>query len=202
MGPNRNVIFLGMRDTGARRNPPSQDWRLGSLNRGSTFFPEPSCGGRDGNEAEARGPVLFAGGGWRRQAGQEGSVLLEVVLALALFVAAAAVIGGALHYSLLEVERLRLNVHAGNLAVTVMSELQLGLRAIETASPEAFEPPFEMWSFEIEVEPADAALEVDYPLRRVEVAVRHLERPVVRRLVRWLPAQSDPSPAAPASTTR
>ncbi len=128
--------------------------------------------------------------------------MLEVVLALALFVAAAAVIGGALHYSLLEVERLRLNVHAGNLAVTVMSELQLGLRSIETASPETFEPPFEMWSFEIDVEPADAALELEYPLRRIEVAIRHVERPVVRRLVRWLPLQSDPGPAAPASTIR
>ena len=58
--------------------------------------------------------------------------MLEVVLALALFVAAAAVIGGALHYSLLEVERLRLNVHAGKLTYEAVGAA-LGLPAIPAA---------------------------------------------------------------------
>ena len=53
---------------------------------------------------------------WRHAA-----VLLEVVLALVLFVAAAAVIASAINASLESVERQKLNLHAANLAVTVLS---------------------------------------------------------------------------------
>src|SRR6188474_1162503 len=64
-----------------------------------------------------------------RNSARAGSVLLEVVLAIVLFAAAAAVVGMALKASIDGAQRLRLSTHAGNLAVTVISELQMGLRS-------------------------------------------------------------------------
>ncbi len=86
----------------------------------------------------------------------QGAVLLEVVLALGLFVAAAAVVSASLNASLESVDRLRLNLHAVNLAVSVLSELQLGTRAVETGSgPQPFEPPFEQWGWEVFLTPLE-----------------------------------------------
>src|SRR5262245_47136392 len=52
-----------------------------------------------------------------------GAVLLEVVLALALFAAAATIIGAGIHSAIDAVERQKLNAHALDLAVSVISEI-------------------------------------------------------------------------------
>ncbi len=80
--------------------------------------------------------------------------MLEVVLALALFVAASTVITSALSASVDETERLRLNAHASNLAATILSEMQMGLQAVESSGPNAFDPPFAEWTWQAAVEPA------------------------------------------------
>ena len=113
-------------------------------------------------------------------------MLLEVVLALSLFVLAATVITGGLNASVQEVERLRLNVHASNLATSVLSEMQMGIKGVDSAGPERFEAPFEMWTWQIEVSPLEDTAEVAVPLRSVEVIVRHQSRPLVRRLTQFL----------------
>ena len=133
------------------------------------------------------------------------SVLLEVVLALSLFVLAATVVTGGLNASVQEVERLRLNVHASNLATSVLSEMQMGIKGVDAAGPERFAAPFEMWTWQIEVSPLEDAIEAAFPLRSVEVIVRHQSRPIVRRLTQFLfapvsAASSSPATNGPAAT--
>jgi hypothetical protein len=112
-----------------------------------------------------------------------GAVLFEVVVALLLFVGAAAVITGALNASLHSVERLRLNTHASGLAVSVLSELQMGVKTPEVSGPQAFEPPRDGWTWELIALSVDgAAAAAPTPFRQVEVIVRHDEPPVSYRL--------------------
>ena len=75
--------------------------------------------------------------------------MLEVVLALLLFVAAVAVVSSALNSSMASVERQRFGVQAANLAATVHAELDLGLRTTESLGPEPFEPPFDQWTWQL-----------------------------------------------------
>src|SRR5262245_56676250 len=112
---------------------------------------------------------------------QRAAILLEVVLALALFAAAAVIIGTGLGSSIDAVERQRLNTHAADLAVTVMAELQLGIRKTETG-PEAFEAPFEHWSWELSITTVESELGQGTQLSLVEVIIRHDDPPVVHRL--------------------
>lgn len=112
-----------------------------------------------------------------------GSVLLEVVLAIVLFVGAATVIGLGLKASIDGAERLRLSTHAGNLAVTVVSELQLGLRLLADTGPEAFGPPFEGWIWEVASLPwGENEIGAVENLTRVEVTVRYEPEEFVHRL--------------------
>jgi len=108
------------------------------------------------------------------------TVLLEVLLALALFAGAATVIGIGFKASIDGAERVRMNTHAVNLAVTVISELQMGIRSLAETGPEAFGPPFEGWVWEIAATPwgTDEAK----PLTQVEVIVRHEPTGFVHRL--------------------
>jgi hypothetical protein len=75
--------------------------------------------------------------------------LLEVVLALLLFVAAVAVVSSALNSSMASIERQRFGVQAANLAATVHAELDLGLRTTESLGPEPFEKPFDQWTWQL-----------------------------------------------------
>jgi type II secretory pathway pseudopilin PulG len=120
--------------------------------------------------------------------------LLEVVLALALFVAASTVITSALSASVDETERLRLDAHAGNLAATILSEMQMGLQAVESSGPNAFDPPFAEWTWQAAVEPATDTTGVIGSLQKVEVTVRHQGQPIVCRLTQFLPATAGPGP--------
>jgi type II secretory pathway pseudopilin PulG len=117
-----------------------------------------------------------------------GAVLLEVVLALVLFVAAATVITSGLSASVREVEGLRLEAHAKDLAVTVLSEMQLGIRQVEAAGPAAFDAPFDKWTCQTTVGataagPGDAAT-----VQKVEVIIRHQTESTVCRMTQYLPA--------------
>jgi hypothetical protein len=103
-----------------------------------------------------------------------GAVLLEAVLALVLFAAAAVVMGMALNGSMESVERLRLSAHATDIAVSTFSELQIGIRS--AAEPQADGETSE-WTVEIITQPwggvtsmaeAESSLLTD-----VEVVVRH-----------------------------
>ena len=129
-----------------------------------------------------------------------GAVLLEVILALVLFVAAAAVIGSALSSSADSIERLRLGVHADNLAASVVAELEMGNRSATVPGPAPFEAPFTNWTWQI-VPPAG-----DIPGAPFEIIVRHESGSPVRRLAQviQLPGgsfSSTNSPTEPADST-
>ena len=126
-------------------------------------------------------------------------MLLEVVLALTLFVAAATVITGGLNASVREVERLRLNLHASDLAVSLMTEMQMGQRPVESAGPNPFEEPYDNWIWQVISAPAKDTPGSTAPLVAVEVIVRHQTEPIVRRLTQYLPTPSEDGPEAAAA---
>lgn len=114
--------------------------------------------------------------------GSKGAVLLEVVLALVLVVGAAAVVGAGLSASIDRVERLKLNAHAADLAVSVMSELQMGSKVLSQDGPEFFEVPFEGWTWEAAAEVTDEKVRDTGRTKKVEVVIRHEDPPIVHRL--------------------
>lgn len=111
-----------------------------------------------------------------------GAVLLEVVLALVLIAAAAAVIGGGLSAAIDRMERLRLSAHAADLAVSVISELQMGTKVIAAEGPEEFEAPFVGWTWEVESETADDKVRDTGRTKKVEVIIRRTDPEIVHRL--------------------
>ncbi len=131
----------------------------------------------------------------RRAFFKRGAVLFEVVVALVLFVAAATVITGGLNAALRSVERLRLNAHAADLAVSVLSELQLGVKTWELTGPQPFEAPFEGWTWEVIADAMATDLVAASPLQSVEVIIRHEESELVYRLSQMLPVAA-PIPAS------
>lgn len=126
--------------------------------------------------------VPLKGSKRERLSTSRGSVLLEVILALVLFVAAAAVVTSAVNASMDSVDRQRLTTHAVNLASSVLAELRIGARSAAIAGPEEFEAPFEGWSWELVLQPLESDTSGSIPLTQVEVVIRHLDPPLVYRL--------------------
>ena len=127
----------------------------------------------------------------RRDFARRGAALLEVLIALALFVAAAAVVTGALNSSLESLERQKLGTHADNLTTSVMAEIQLGIRVPGGEGRRPFEAPFQDWTWEASLLPVENAISATSATgatgttagsTRVEVVVRHMTAPVVQRL--------------------
>ncbi len=116
---------------------------------------------------------------------------------MALFVAAATIIGSGLNASVDATRRLREEFHASNLAISVLSEMSMGLRPVESGGPEPFLAPFEAWTWQIESAPLDETAADASSLRRVEVVVRHPAESVVHRLTQFFPAP--PADSAPPS---
>ena len=117
--------------------------------------------------------------GWHREG---GAVLLEVVLALVLFVGAATVLTSGLSSSLDGVERLRRATHAADLAVSVLSELQMGIKTADLSGPQPFEEPLEAWTWEVVASPMQDDHDESNPYRNVEIIIRHDESELVYRL--------------------
>ncbi|MGZ8938270.1 MAG: hypothetical protein ACXW32_03570 [Limisphaerales bacterium] len=119
---------------------------------------------------------------------QKGSVLLEVVLALALFIGAATVISAGISASVEAVHRVRLQTHAANLAISLMAEIQIGVRPLTAIGPESFEEPFKEWLYRVNLTPGEeAVMETDLS-RPVEVIVWHSGENVVHRITQLFPA--------------
>ncbi len=116
-----------------------------------------------------------------------GAVLLEVLLALALFVSAAAVMVSALNAALGSLERQRVGLHAMNLASSVLAEVQLGIRPAVSETAKPMEPPYQDWTVELVVTPLSSLDSGGVDQQKVEVVVRHLDPPVVQRLGQVLP---------------
>jgi hypothetical protein len=125
---------------------------------------------------------------WQRD--RSGSVLLEVVLALALFVGAATIITSGINASMRAVERVRLQNHAINLAITVFSEMHIHARAVAAAGPEPFPAPFQNWTYKIEIAQSETAMDSPEALRQVEVVIKNTMENVTHRLAELFPASA------------
>jgi len=125
-----------------------------------------------------------------------GTALLEVILALTLFVTAAAIVTSGMNASTDNLDRQRLNTHAANLAATVLAEIQLGIRSTAEVGEQPFAAPFDQWTTELNVLPAETETGEASGLLRVEVIIRHKESTLVRRLAQVIRV---PAPAAGAA---
>lgn len=130
-----------------------------------------------------------------------GAVLLEVVLALVLFAAAAAIIGAGMHSAISSVERQKLNLHAVNLAASVLSEIQMGFRSVESVGPESFDSPFDHWTWQLILAPTETEAGEPSDLTRVEVIVRHDDPALVHRLTQVLKLEKKTQPAVTAAAS-
>src|ERR1051325_9708343 len=134
------------------------------------------------NSKSALSPADRPVRGFGRPHSQSASVLLEVVLALALFVGAATIISSGINASVQSVSRLRLQNHAANLAITLLSEMQMHARPVAWIGPEPFAAPIQEWTYKIEVGQNEGAMAEPDSLRPVEVIIRHSRENVVLRL--------------------
>ncbi len=116
-----------------------------------------------------------------------GAVLLEVLLALALFVSAAAVMVSSLNAALGSLERQRIGLHALNLASSVLAEIQLGIRPAASEAAKPMDLPYQDWTVEVIVTPLSGLDSGSVDLQKAEVIVRHLNPPMVQRLGQVLP---------------
>jgi type II secretory pathway pseudopilin PulG len=119
------------------------------------------------------------------------AVLLEVLLALTLFVMAAAVVGSAQHRALRAAHDMRVETQAANLVQTVLADLATGGIELANTPATAYDEEDETWTYEILVEPVSDAEN----LKRVTVIVKssHPFRPAVCQLTQWM---FDPGPEA------
>jgi type II secretory pathway pseudopilin PulG len=123
-----------------------------------------------------------------------GGVLLEVLMALALVVGAFSVITGGLQSAVDSVERMRNSVHGQNLAVSLLSQIQMGLVDAEDVEGVNFEAPFGEWAYDIETEEVETetigfnsgnARPVPEMLK-VEVAIHRPDGQVIHRMGQFI----------------
>lgn len=136
-----------------------------------------------------------------RRPQRSGAALLEVIIALALFVAIAAVMTSALSSSLDSLDRQRLNTHATNLAASLLAEMELGIRSTEANGPQPFSAPYENWTWEAFITGSETETGESSGLSRVEVVIRHKTSPIVRRLAQviHLDRAAKPRPRSPGA---
>lgn len=118
-----------------------------------------------------------------------GVVLLEVVLSLALFFGAALVVLAGLSASLRTAQRVQVEAEAADLAVTLLSEIQMGLVPLVDDGPNDYEyEELAGWSWEITAERFDEV--VTEPVLpeffRVQIAVRHAPSGYTYRLTQLM----------------
>lgn len=133
-----------------------------------------------------------------------GAALLEVLLAVALFAAAAAIVTSALNASMGSLERQRMGLQALNLAASTLAEIQLGIRPAASQGQQPFPAPYDAWTSEVLTTPMEQdAAAGPSALVRAEVVIRHRDSPVVQRLgeiVRVQPqAPTNGTPPVPAT---
>jgi len=117
-----------------------------------------------------------------RARGQAGVILLEVVLALALFAATVTTVAASLARCNASVSRLDIRGRATDLAVTLRSEVQLGLVEVAQTDPTTYEDEtLAEWTWQLDVE----ALEDVEQTLQVVGTVRHEPTGVICRLG-WL----------------
>ena len=116
---------------------------------------------------------------------------MEVILALGLFMVTGAVVCGSFNSSFRAIDSVRLQAQAADLAVTKLSEIQIGLFEPENDGPNVYEEEdLEDWTWEIVAIPLESDLVSDMKLIRVEIIITHSVRGTTHRLVQLMPESS------------
>jgi hypothetical protein len=118
-----------------------------------------------------------------------GAVLLEVVFALVLLVAGGGIVIGGLNIATDEVLDLRRRNTARDRAVTILSEMQMGVIGLADTEPEGFEEPFEEWTWQVVLSDFQDVIDVPQTVRAT-VVIRHEPSGRVHRLVHLFPASA------------
>ena len=116
--------------------------------------------------------------------------LLEVVLALAVFFGVAVTILGGLSVCMRSTTQVREEAQAADLAVTVLSEVQMGVLTAADAGPTPFEDPFGDWTWQTVATPVEAAIP-GLELTQVEILVKNTLDGYTYRLFELLPNDED-----------
>lgn len=127
-----------------------------------------------------------------RRGPESAAVLLEVIVALSLFVFAAAIISNSMTMAVDRTLRLHEQAHALDLAISVLAEVELGIRPNQPAGPDVFEPPFEGWTWQIETVPYSLGGSEVTGLHHVTVIIRNAGNTTVQRLTQLLPTAAGP----------
>jgi type II secretory pathway pseudopilin PulG len=141
--------------------------------------------------------------GWPRSLGKagaaarhgrhgRGAVLLEVVLALTVFFIGAAIITGGLISSARALNNARQSAQAADLAISKLSEVQMGMVEPTDQGPTAYEDDdkLEGWTWQIVATPIQDETGLA-TLASVEITVRHDESATQARLVELMPVEAD-----------
>jgi hypothetical protein len=114
-----------------------------------------------------------------------------VILALALFVGTSGIVLASLSACMRSAQEVRLEAQAADLAVTRLSEVQMGLLPIQDSSAEPFDPPFDAWTWQASTMSVIDNGE-DMGLKKIEIVVTQTEQGFVYRLSAFLvdPAQA------------
>ena len=78
-----------------------------------------------------------------------GVVLMDVVFATALFFICAAAVVGGLNSATRAAGRLRAEAIAGDLLVTLLSEIQMGIVEAADTDPQQYDEPLDQWTWQI-----------------------------------------------------
>ena len=130
---------------------------------------------------------------------RRGAALLEVVVALALFFGVAVAILGGLNTCVQSARDVRLQAQASDLAVTLLSEVQLGLVPVADAGPVTYEAPLEDWTWEITAVPVDAVV-TGLEVSHIQIIIRNTPQAYVYRLHHLAPQLSEEAAAALAES--
>ena len=151
------------------------------------------CRGRVGSPAPAAAGLRRRGGsstcGGRCRPGR-GVALLEVVLALAVFFGVSIAVLGGLSLSLRSARQIREESQAADLAVTMLSEVQMGVYPPVDAGPTPFEDPDADWSWQIVTMPLESVLP-GAELMQVTIIIRNTVDGYTYRLYQLLPLEED-----------
>jgi len=101
-----------------------------------------------------------------------GAVLMEVIVALALLAGASGVILGAMSSCARGLETMKIEAHAADLAVTTLSQVQMGLLAPSDDEPVRFAAPLEDFTWQVTAQRLETPGD-EPPVELVQVIIRY-----------------------------
>ena len=125
--------------------------------------------------------------------------LLEVVLALALFFGVAVTILGGLSVCMRSVTQVREDAYAQDLAITVLSEVQMGVLDAVDAGPTPFEDPFADWTWQTAAVPVEATVP-GMEMTQIQIIVKNTIDGYMYRIYELLPIEEDLTTAQASDT--